>query len=54
VPASTRKVGTSAAITGGPQQNGPGGVIGGPTTAASREHVLTRIAENRFLTSTTH
>jgi hypothetical protein len=51
VPASARKVGTSAAMTNGPQQSGPGGVIGGPTTATWREHALTRIAENRFLTS---
>jgi hypothetical protein len=38
-------------MTDDPQRIGPGDVIGGPTTATWREHALTRIAENRFLTS---
>jgi hypothetical protein len=43
---------TDGSITGDSQQKDNGGSpIGGPTTATWREHALTRIAEQRFLTS---
>jgi hypothetical protein len=44
---------TGGAATEDPSERGIGdGPIGGPTTASWREHALTRIAEQRFLTST--